>query len=298
MPAKTTILPSSGLCPRCGSAYSGAERYCLTCENDLGAPNVREHGSSASRKALNNRGAEAERRARRSSKCWQELQNLSDAVKNRSGVVATMPAAVARNLVYDPRMIYENYETLVGARARRPPSLLNDKQRAAVVGLLFGTYGERIMYGILSLTNEGLPTYGDVCCRLRSVAVQDRTTFLETNSYRFVEQHRLSPSGPAAPPGHSAVWDNRHTLAIAKVAEFLPCGHCIADWQRLLVQTDGKDRAKDEFIEAHIYGSFDIAAVEEMIAPVNKQLSKEAKIDVKLALEQFAKKSSGQGKSR
>ena len=202
-----------------------------------------------SRKALNRRHVQAESLLRRSKKCRQELQNLSNTVERRSVVVVAMPASVARDLVTDPRRIYANLETLVGAGVRRSPSLQDDKQRAAVVGILFGTYGRELRYGILSLTNEGLPTYGDVCCRLRSVAIQDRTTFLETNSYRFVEHHELYGSKPV-PRGYFAVWDNRHALAVAKVAKSLPCGNCVSDWQKLLVQTDGNDRSKDEFIEA------------------------------------------------
>ena len=294
MAAKTTVLPSSGSCPRCGTAYSGSLRYCPTCKNDLGAPNVREHGSPESQAALNDRATQVKKLARRSKKCWQELQNLSDAIERRSGVVVTMPASVARNLVSDPDTIYENMETLVGAGVRRPPTLQEDKHRAAVVGILFGTYGRQVVYGILSLTAEGLPTYGDMSCRLRTIAIQDRTTFLETNSYRFVAQHRLLPNTPV-PRGYAAVWNDRHLLAICKLGKSLPFGTCVSDWQRLLVQTDGRDRSKDEFVEAHIYDSFDIAAVQEML-PVSKQLCKEARIDVKLALERFAARSSGQGK--
>jgi hypothetical protein len=202
-----------------------------------------------------------------------------------------MPAAVARNLVSDPRTIYENVETLVGSGIRRPPSLQDDKHRAAVAGILFGTYGKQILYGVLTLTGEGLPTYGDIYCRLRSVAIQDRTTFLETNSYRFVEHHKLR-AGMSVPQGYVAVWNNRHDLVTAKLSRALPHGSNISDWQGLLVQTDGKDRSKDEFIEAHVYDSFDVAAVEEM-QPAKKKFSREASIDVKLALEKFAARGTG-----
>ena len=247
---------------------------------------MREFGSPESRKALSRRAAEAEKAARQAKKQWQELQNLSDAIQHRSVVVVTMPAATAREMATDPRLIYENVETLVGAGVRRPPSLQDDKHRAAVVGILFGTYGGQVVYGILSLTGDGLPTYGDVACRLRSIAIDDRTTFLESNSYRFVEQQGLRPGEPV-PPGYVAVWDNRRDLVVAKLGKSLPWGNCISDWQRLLVRTDGKNRSKDEFIEAHIFESFDIAAIEAMIPCDGKTLSKEAKIDLKLATEKF-----------
>ena len=58
--------------------------------------------------------------------------------------------------------------------------------------MLFGTF-VKVRYGILSLTNEGLPSYGEVCCRLRRIAIEDRTSFLECNSFKFIAQHKLTP---------------------------------------------------------------------------------------------------------
>ena len=283
-------------CPKCGTSVSEIERYCTTCRYDLGAPNVRESGSPVERHALKERASEARERAR-SDKRLPEFKNFSEALKRYSGVVVTLPAAVARNLVFDPRAIYTGYEVPVEAGVRRPASLDHDRHRRAVGGLLFGSYDGKIRYGALSLTHSGLPTYGEICCHLRSVAIQDRTSFLESNSYTFVEEHSLRPGMPI-PPGYRAVWDNRHELALAKLGGLLGKAQGIAAWQDLLVSSDGKDRNKDDFIEAHIYDSFDIGAIDGMCRVSRKRLSKESSIDAKLALERFSKRATAGGQSK
>ncbi len=200
-----------------------------------------------------------------------------------------MPSGIALFLASDPRNVYANIETLVGAGIRQAPILEHDKHRKAVTGLLFGTYGDKLRYGILSLDKSGLPTYGDVCCRLREIAISDRTSFLETNSYKFVEDHNIRAGSPI-PVGHRAVWENRHWLALAKLTGRIIKGQDAADWQRLLCYSDGKERANDDFIEAYIFDGFNIDAVEEMVKVEGKHFSKDVIIEIKLALDKFSKR--------
>jgi hypothetical protein len=274
-------------CPACGGKLSPSERCCRTCKYDAGAPNVRECGTPAERKALKERLARAEQEARRK-KCDQEFNNLSNTLKERSGVVVAMPASVARSLVSRPGEAYVGYETLVGSGVRSAALPSDDRHRSAIVGVLFGTYGRELTYGVLSLDESGLGTYGEICCRLRPVAIQHRTSFLEYNSYAFVDRHGLKP-GSSVPCGFRAVWDNRHHLALAKLTPLLHSQQGLAEWQRLLVKTDGINRQNDDFVEAHIYESFDVAAVETMLTTPGKRLSKEQKLDARIAIDLFKK---------
>ena len=255
-----------------------------------GALNVRECGSEAERKALKERLRKAEL-AVRSEKRVQPFNNFSDILAGKSGVVVAMPAGIARSLASDPRFVYQNLESLIGSGVRQAPLLEHDKHRKAVAGLLFGTYGDKLRYGVLSLDNSGLSTYGDVCCRLREVAVSDRTSFLESTPDTFANQHELKPGAPL-PEGYRAVWDNRHLLALAKLAKRVAKGQSAADWQRLLCYSDGRDRTNDDFVEAHIFEGFTIDAVEEMVS-VDGKRDKTVRIDVRLARERFAKRKSG-----
>ena len=197
-----------------------------------------------------------------------------------------MPAQVAMALFQDPNLLYTNYEQLVGANVRKTADFDNDRQRCGTVGVLFGSYAKHIAYGALSLTEEGLPTYGDVHCRLRSVTIDKRTSFLEANSYRFVREHSIIP-GDKLPAGYMACWQNRHSLVLAKLADRLSTGQTESDWQALLIQSDGKDRQNDDFVEAQIYEGFDRNAIESMVATTGKILKKADKMFFKLALFEF-----------
>ena len=275
-------------CPQCNSRLPDSDRYCLTCRHDIGAPNVRSAGSQSERSTLKKRFEAAKRKAR-SKKLGQPFNNCCDTIDKNSSVVVAMPAAVARKLVADPRELYVNIEKLVGAGVRCPPTQQDDRHRCAVTGFLFGSYGPKICYGFLSFNDEGLPTYGQVFCRLRTVTIQDRTSFLEENSFTFVQKHDLRLHS-SIPEGYRAVWENRHQLALAKISDSLTTASGVSAWQKLLVYSDGKTRANDDFIEAHIFDSFDIAAVERMVVANMKRMSRSEKLDAKLAIEFFEKR--------
>lgn len=275
-------------CPKCGSRLPDSDRYCSTCRHDVGAPNVRSAGSQSERSALKKRFAEAKRRAR-SRKLEQPFNNCFDAVGKACGVVVAMPASVARGLAEDARKVYVNYETLVGAGIRRAAESQNDRHRCAVTGFLFGSYAPKIVCGILSFNNEGLPTYGQAFCRLRNVAIQDRTSFLDENSFTFAKTHDLRLHS-SIPEGYRAVWENRGELALAKISGSLTTDQGAAFWQKLLVRSDGKTRANDDFIEAHIYDSFDMASVEQMVVANTKGMCRKDRLDAKLAVELFHKR--------
>ena len=283
-----SLQQSSDKCPNCSSRLPDSDRYCSTCRHDIGAPNVRSAGSQSERSALKSRFAEAKIRAR-SRKLEKSFNNCFDAVGKVSGVVVAMPASVARGLAEDPRKVYVNYETLVGAGIRRAAESQNDRHRCAVTGFLFGSYAPKIVYGVLSLNDQGLPTYGRVFCRLRNVAIQDRTSFLEENSFTFAKKHDLRLDS-IIPEGYRAVWENRYQLVLAKICDSLTTAQGVLSWQRLLVRSDGKTQANDDFIEAHIYDSFDIASVEQMVVANTKGMSRDERLDAKLAMELFHKR--------
>jgi len=275
----------SEYCPKCRNVVPETERHCPACMYDLGAPNVREIASSKEVAALRKR-AFAEFEVAKKRGYSRSIQDFSDSVKKKSAVVVSMPAAVARRLVSDPRMVFEGYEELVGAGRRTAADRVNDRHRVGVSGLLFGTYGSKIRYGVLSLMTRGLRAYGDVACRMQNVAIQDRVSFLECNSYGFVEAHKLRPGTPI-PEGYRAVWNNRHLLAVAKLGSRIVGGGGEEDWQNLLL-LDAFDRKVDDFIEAHIYESFTVNAVEEMVALPGRSRDKDVLLDVDIALEKFA----------
>ena len=276
---------SQDICSVCGAALSSTMRHCPTCRTDAGAPNVRCCRTNENVKALDER-FEAAQTVAYASGCSEEFRTLSDLMEKQSGVVVSMPARVAREIMSDPKDIYVNYETLVGNNIRKASGLNSDQHRCAVGGRLFGSYARDIIYGALSLTEEGLPTYGDIHCRLRSITINKRTSFLETNSYRFVENHGISFGG-SLPLGYMACWNHRHKLVLAKLVNSLSTEQDESDWQAILVKSDGKDRNNDDYVEAHIFEGFDRNAIESMVASNGKKLRKDDELDLRIAISKF-----------
>ncbi len=276
-----------GKCPNCGTAISESVQYCPTCMTDVDSPNVRICRIPDNIDALNKRFDAAKRRSVKDGYV-KEFVALQDITKKDSGVVVSMPPSMARKMIEDPNQLYNNYEELVGSSSRIPAAGDNDRHRSAVGAILFGSYAKSIRYGLLSLTEYGLPTYGLVHCRLRAVAIEKRTSFLESNSYTFCEDQELVP-GSKLPLGFRACWNNRDRLILCKLGDRLASGQKKHDWQALLVESDGQNRKNDDFIEAHIYGPFDRHAIESMVSHEATDLGRGERLDLDIALHEFAK---------
>jgi len=274
-------------CPKCDAVLDATSANCPSCNRYVGAPNVRSAGSPEERKALRVREIAA-RELPNQTGCSKLYKRLGKSL-SRTCVVVCVPAKVARDLVLDRRMIYVNYETLLEAGVRVAASPENDRRRALAAAFLFGRYGSEITYGALSFTSNGLPTYGHLHLRLRDVAVQDRVSFLEMNSYDFYERNRMSEPG-TIPPGHQAVWKNRHILGLVKLAGRLKLNQKQRDWQKFLVYSDGQNRDNDDFIEAQIYGFFNIESVETIRKNRHGTWSKTDRLDADVALDAFKRR--------
>lgn len=267
-------------CPKCGAPTNIQVRNCESCNYDLGFPNVRLAKSQAEQEALNNRFEGALEEAQRKS-VESEFTSFVSKVNQRSGVVVSAPAITALNLIQDPRFLYQNYEKLVESGSRSPAEIENDKQRRVAVGAVFGSYGNELRYGVLSLNSQGLPTYGDVFLRLGDRQVKDRVAFLEMNSYKFANKFPEANK----PAGYLADWNNRGQLAGVKVIRNFRNGLNSTQQEQLILQSDGKRRENDEYIEALIYGTFNRYSIESVVlAP---SLTGETKTLAKLALDRF-----------
>lgn len=146
-------------CPKCGVPASQSLRFCPTCGNDLGCPNVRAAMDSIEAGALEGRFTLAHAKANKRG-LTAEFTALVSTVTSESHVVVAMPLLCARSFLNDPRVLYAGYESLVGAGNRLPSPFGNDSERHAVSANLFGSYASEIRYGVLSLDGAGLPNYG------------------------------------------------------------------------------------------------------------------------------------------
>lgn len=270
-------------CPDCQYSVQATERICPSCGADLGAPNVRQCGKPEERVALRTRY----KKQRGLNRLRSESDAFCDLVRTTSSVVVTIPAGFARDLFESPQVVYQNYDRLVGSGVRRPADERYDRMRQMVGGAMFGALKDSICYGNLALGVAGLQSYGSLACRLRPRMIRSRTTFLEMNSYTFARSHLGAVDG-TFPPGHRAVWDNRHMLAFAKLAPNIEAGQTNEDWSALLVRP-GSDRADDDFVEAHVFGTFTADSVED-VGIAKHDISKEERLDLDIAVGLFSRR--------
>ena len=269
-------------CSKCGAPQDTLNLVCASCGTNLGFPNVRKANLPDEVKALNTRVQKSEKNAEATG-VYDEFINLMDAVDQHSKVIVSMPVDIALNIVTNIKYQFVNYERLVGAGVLTPAEFPNDAHRKIVAGTLFANFGEQIIYGALSLSERGLSTYGDIYCVLKEVAIDERTSFLNTNSYEFIEKYGNSNH----PAGYRSDWSNRAKLVGAKLEEnaLIRKSQGIKDWEKIILVCDGKNRDRDEFIEAHIFGAFNVFSIEKMVAAT--PIDKKKKTMVKAVIEGF-----------
>ncbi|MBQ0719934.1 MAG: hypothetical protein KBT88_10230 [Gammaproteobacteria bacterium] len=249
-------------CHKCGAPQQAFERDCPSCGEHLGFPNVLLANSSLELEALESRFQSS------LSKCVMnrsssEFSTLVELIAKTSHVVVSVPVDIALKIVTDPLTLYVNYEKLVGAGVRSRGSFANDSHRKIVAGALFGSFGDQILYGALSLNGRGLATYGDIYCTLKGDSISKRTSFLEENSYDFSQKYK----DEQLPNGYRCDWGNRDKLVAIKLESegLIKKSSDPKKWPSLVLNCDGVDRSKDKFVEAHIYGSFNIYSIDKIV---------------------------------
>jgi hypothetical protein len=244
------------ICSNCKKSISETDDRCPKCGADVGFPNVR--AAAAELPDLDKRYEAAVASARKQGNS-DVLNKFEERMKATSAVIS-VKLGFLHFFVADDKQLYTTYQLGVRAQTRKAAAAEDDRYRIAVEGMIFGSYGEKIRYAALSLDGRG-PSYGDYSFRLEEIAVKDRASLLEENSYDFVEHHKLKKG--RIPPGYRSVWPERHKLAVAKVAAHVSSTTIEEDYPQVLLPA-ATDRSSDEFIEVHIFGPLDISAIESI----------------------------------
>ncbi|HLJ29287.1 MAG TPA: hypothetical protein VKY85_21440 [Candidatus Angelobacter sp.] len=249
-------------CGSCGSPLGDAEQNCLTCGAYVSSPNVRAAKQKGALQALQQRYLAALRQAKENGLADHQLTAF-EACMAQTRAVINMELEDLRYFVVKRDRVYSTYQLCVDGEIRKPSTGRLDRHRVMVEGALFGTYAPRIRYAALTLDGSGCQGYGPFALTLRDAAVKIRSTVLEENSYMFWKRHADRLTAGKAPLGYMATWHDRGRLAVAKLGKHLSPTTKASDYQGLLLRTND-DRSQEEFIEVHIYGPFDISAVDEI----------------------------------
>jgi hypothetical protein len=249
-------------CDHCGKdARYGFEDRCRACWFPVAqwAPNVQLASVDTQTTALDERFLKS-RSIANSTGALAPLESLL-ASGRRSAVVVNMPEGIASDLLENERTLYAPYAQLVHASVRAPAAFEDDRRRLAVDSIIYGKYGEQIVFGALSLDGWGPSSYGEAHAELLESTIAYRSSVLEENSYSFVQKHNLV-AGMELPVGFLASWDQRDKLIVCKVSSQLMASPQV-DPSQLIMSSDG-NRAAETFLEVHTYGTFNRQAISKI----------------------------------
>lgn len=212
---------------------------------------------------------ELERRyqAARSSAEERQLSTLFTALEElaaSTAAVINVGVRYAHHFFVQDNVLYAPYARQAGA-TRSAAEFDDHRRRTGVDAALYADYGSEIVYAALTADGLGLLSYGLVHMVLQEAAITRRASVLEENSYTFVQRHGVTYGDPL-PEGYLATWPDRSRLAAAKLGPSLSEDHAREHLPRLLLRSDG-DRGTDDFLEVHIYGTFNWQAVTAIWAP-------------------------------
>src|SRR5215213_4548591 len=169
------------LCRRCGEEIPETVEKCLTCGRSAGPPNVRAAEREEQVRGLEERYGSAFDGARANG-CDRILEEFSEAIKESSAVI-NVDIRFLHFFVTSAKSLYSNYEHGVAGHARKPAPFPQDSARRGVGSTLFGAYASEIIYAALSLTGFGPQSYGPYAMTLKDIAISERATVLENNSF-------------------------------------------------------------------------------------------------------------------
>jgi hypothetical protein len=245
-------------CNFCNRVLDDARTDCPSCGKHTGFPNVRIAETPEEKEALEARYSTALASA--------VLRGASDSVEKFdvavgvSSAVVTMNLDTLRVLATDDKALFTSYHLAVRAQVRRTAKMPFDQHRCAVDGKMWGSAGAHIRYAALSLDGRGLSSYGTCFVKLRESHIAHRASVLESNTFDFLET--IAP-GQELPLGYRSNWTDRHKVAVAKCVDEIKPASTAADFGEIILKSNG-NRAEDEFIEVHIFGTFDMGAVESV----------------------------------
>lgn len=246
-------------CPNCAEIVPLHVRNCVSCQVDVGFPNVRAATTQDEFNALRKRLNDA-KVSTRSRNCENVLTDFGNQVLNSKAVMCRSIGQV-KQLIDDPNSMYASYYQQVGAQLRMPEDNSWDRGRPAVDSVLFPNYHKQICFAALSLDDRGLSTnYGNVAIVFKEPMIIHRATVFEENPFNFCKRHKVI-AGTDPPFGYRTSWDKRHELAMSKLHGELSDSTQKAEYPAILLKNNGQPE-NDDFIEVHIFGSFNRSSIE------------------------------------
>jgi hypothetical protein len=252
---KMTICPNK----ECGEEVPDYQRNCVVCGTDAGYPNVRKAERSEELEAVEKRFQKVLEDCK-TRDCYDVMEQFRMALTNSEAVLCR-PLAKLLALVESDNELYATYYQLVNAENRLPEKNVHDTGRSAVDSTLFPNYHQYIRFAALTLSGKGPTYYGECSVLLKEIAIRDRASVFEENSYDFFQKSKIT-IGTQLSAGYRSTWASRDRLAIAKLGSRVDKNTVSADFPNILIK-DTKETP--DFIEVHIYGPIHRRAIKAVV---------------------------------
>jgi len=248
-------------CSYCGNEVPLDWVYCPHCGDGLKCPNVILAGQSIERDALERRYQAASASAGHRG-CDAVVREFETATRASQAVMGSTLQKLMP-IVRRDRDIFATYHDLAELRFLRDSAPhgpdWNVVRPAAEIALL-GSHKHisKLHYAALALDGRSLPHYGEVTVLLRENLIARRVSLFQENSAVYVHRH-----GIHFPEGTRGIWEERHKLCVAKLAEQLTKATRRDEFSTILLQK-GPNAIDDQFVEVHLFGPMTFATFEKV----------------------------------
>ena len=251
-------------CTECHYEFADSAERCPHCGRPGLYVNVDRAEQMSERAALDRRYTAAIDNAR--SQGWEPVLRDFESEVAASAAVLARPGHVVQRLLDSDNLIYATYSQELRAGLRLPRGEKWDSLRPIAANMLFGEGGTRIHFAALTLSSQGLGSYGDHFLFFHENMIAHRTSVFEENSGLFAERNWGTSATLEIPLGLRATWQERARLCVAKLVSKLGPGTKRSEFAKILL-SPGKNSDEDEFIEVHIFGPITIRTLARVAMP-------------------------------
>jgi hypothetical protein len=254
----------SDSCVKCGTEIRPNERACSNCGKDAGFPNVRAAKSPEERAALGARFQAAQVLAVARG-ITLELDAFIEAVNRRSHPVVNRSLGSLNSWAEGSNPLFNSFHCQFETMGRTPNGSNYDQQREAAEAVINPFCYREISYAALTLNETGLINYGPYSVLLKEMSIDERSSVFQENPFEFNQKHHVV-AGQNPPLGYRAPWEERGTLAGAKLEHKLERGMQPSAFPGVLMEERGTDPDCD-YVEVHIFGPVSRVSIQKVSGP-------------------------------
>ncbi len=244
---------------QCGYAYFAQELACPACQWKNN-PNVALADLKKPKAALEKRYQDALQRAAQNGNL-EQVKAFETLVKSSAKAVVNLDIGVLDGIINGSMRYINTYQLRKIRTITKHP--LADSRRFMVDGYFFYDFGQSMAFAALSLNEKGIRPYGNCTITLKEGTIAYRASLLEEDSFQFFEklERQSKKIDRKTLNGYIATWEDKHKLAVAKLADRIQPNDTNNDFAKLLLNDEG-GMSDAKFIEIHVFGFFNEAAIE------------------------------------